>query len=70
MLKGAQHTLKTHKPALVVECHCGSWEELEVSRQEFIDVINSLGYRKMTDPQGKTIDFLAHPSTIHLLCME
>jgi len=68
VLKGAQQTLRTHKPALVIECHCASWEELEVSRQEFIDVINSLGYRQITDRKGEVINLLTYPSTIHLLC--
>ena len=39
VLKGAKQTLTKYKPALVVECHCASWEMLGVSRQEFIDVI-------------------------------
>ena len=68
VLKGAKETLKEHKPALVIECHCASWDMLDVSRQEFIDVMNSLGYRKMTDRNGDPIDFLNQDSTIHLLC--
>jgi len=68
VLKGAKQTLTKYKPALVVECHCASWEMLGVSRQEFIDVIHSLGYRQMTDRNGEPIDFLNQDSTIHLLC--
>lgn len=68
VLRGAEYILKTYKPSLVVECHCASWEELEVSRQDFVDVIGSLGYRKMADKQGNKIDFLTQSSTIHLLC--
>lgn len=68
VLKGASKTLQTYKPALVIECHCASWDELEVSRQEFIDVIHSWGYRKLCDINGKPIDFLTQASTIHLLC--
>ena len=66
VLKGANQTLTKYKPALVVECHCASWEMLGVSRQEFIDVIHSLGYRQMTDRNGEPIDFLNQDSTIHL----
>lgn len=68
VLKGARQTLSTHKPALVVECHCASWEDLGVSRQDFIDTIQSLGYRQLLDAKGNTIDFLTQTSTIHLLC--
>ncbi|MGK7894473.1 MAG: FkbM family methyltransferase [Xenococcus sp. (in: cyanobacteria)] len=68
VLKGAQQVLQTHKPALVVECHCASWDELGVSRREFIDFINSLGYSKLSDIHGRTINFETQASTIHLLC--
>ncbi|MBK4728700.1 FkbM family methyltransferase [Oxynema sp. CENA135] len=68
VLKGAQQILKTHKPALVVECHCASWADLEISPTEFIKFIHSLGYAKLHDAYGRTINFETQASTIHLLC--
>jgi FkbM family methyltransferase len=68
VLKGASKTLRAHKPALVIECHCASWDELEVSRKEFIALLDSFGYQKLCDIKGESINFLTQKSTIHLLC--
>lgn len=66
VLKGAKRTLQVYKPALLVECHCASWDDLGVSRVQFIDFINSLGYTQLSNSYGQPIDFLTQASTIHL----
>lgn len=68
VLKGAKEIIKNYRPALVVECHCASWKDLDVSRIEFTDLINSLGYSQICDVSGQIIDFETQESTIHLLC--
>ena len=67
VLKGAQETLRTHHPALVVECHCASWDDLSVSRREFTELIASLGYGRARSPRGETVDLVRQAETIHLL---
>jgi FkbM family methyltransferase len=67
VLKGAQRTLRTYKPALVIECHCASWQELGVSRREFVELVASLGYRSAHGADGRPVDLLTFPTTIHLL---
>jgi FkbM family methyltransferase len=67
VLKGARETLRRYKPTLVVECHCSSWAELGVSRGEFVELVRSLGYPKITKPDGQPVDLLTEPNTIHVL---
>ena len=67
LLRGAQETIRRCKPAIVIECHCASWADLSVSREEFVDLVASFGYRSATGPDGRPLDLMTQPSTIHLL---
>lgn len=67
VLKGAQATLAAYKPALMLECHCASWDDLGVSRQEITELLAEIGYQ-VRDRNGNEIDLMTHCSTIHALC--
>ncbi|MGB3516408.1 MAG: FkbM family methyltransferase [Elainellaceae cyanobacterium] len=70
VLQGAQATIQAYKPALLIECHCGAWESLGVSRQAMVELIESFGYAQVGDRWGRPVDLLTQPSTIHLLCSD
>ncbi len=67
VLEGAVETLRRHRPALMVECHCAAWDELGVSRKRFDELIRSIGYGRITDAGGARVDFFQASSTFHLL---
>jgi FkbM family methyltransferase len=69
VLQGARKTLNTHRPAMVVECHAGSWDELGVSRAELEAEIHGIGYRRICDRNGRPVDFIGARHTFHLLAM-
>jgi FkbM family methyltransferase len=69
VLQGARNTLRTHRPALVVECHAASWDALGVSRADFDSEVRSLGYSRLCDRHGRPIDFLTASNTFHLLAV-
>jgi hypothetical protein len=68
VLEGAIETLRRWKPRLVIECHCASWDELNVDRHRFAELIDSFGYRQVADPDGQPVDFKEARRTVHLLC--
>jgi FkbM family methyltransferase len=67
VLKGAQATLSAYKPALMLECHCASWDDLGVSRQEITELLAEIGYQ-VRDRNGNDIDLMTRRSTVHALC--
>jgi hypothetical protein len=69
VLKGARRTLRSHRPALVMECHAGSWDELDVSRSELEAEVRAVGYRRLCDRNGRPVDFLGARDTFHLLAI-
>jgi FkbM family methyltransferase len=69
VLQGGRKTLRAHKPALVVECHAASWNELGVDRRAFDAEVRSIGYSRLCDRQGRPVDFLTASSTFHLLAL-
>jgi FkbM family methyltransferase len=68
VLAGAEAIIRHFRPALVVECHCGSWEELGVNRRHFIEFVAGLGYSEIRERSGGQPDLAAAKSTLHLLC--
>ena len=68
VLEGAVDTIKQWQPRLVVECHCASWDELNVDRRRFAELIDSFGYRHLTDSEGRSVNFQEAERTVHLLC--
>lgn len=69
VLKGGRKVLRTHRPALVMECHAASWDELGVSRREMAEEIRAIGYKRVCDRQGRPVDFLGARGTFHLLAI-
>lgn len=69
VLQGARHTLAHHRPAFVVECHAASWPDLGVSAAELDQEVRSLGYRRICDRYGRSIDILEAHETFHLLAL-
>ncbi len=67
VMKGAQQTIRRARPAMVVECHCGSWDELGVSRGEFRDLVQSFGYRHVRGRAGPLPARATARETFHLL---
>lgn len=67
VLKGAKATLAAYTPALMLECHCGSWDQLGVSRQEITELLAEIGYW-VRDRNGNEIDLMTRRSTVHALC--
>jgi FkbM family methyltransferase len=70
VLQGAQATIQAYKPALLIECHCGAWDRLGVSRQAMAALIESFGYAQVSDCWGNPVDLLTHRSTVHLRCFD
>jgi FkbM family methyltransferase len=68
VLEGAIETIRRWKPRLVVECHCASWEELNVDRRRFAQLIDGFGYRYVAGPDGRSADLGKARRTVHLLC--
>jgi FkbM family methyltransferase len=68
VLEGAIETIRRWKPRLVVECHCASWGELNVDRRVFTGLIESFGYRRLVDRDGRSVDLEEADRTVHLLC--
>lgn len=69
VLQGARQTLRTHRPALVVECHAASWDELGVSRAALDDEVRTIGYKRVCDRKGRPVDFAGARETFHLLAL-
>jgi FkbM family methyltransferase len=69
VLKGGRRTFRTHRPALVMECHAAAWGDLGVSAEEVDDEIRSIGYKRLCDRQGRPVDFLQARDTFHLLAL-
>ena len=67
VLRGARHVLRTHRPAMVMECHVQAWDELGVSRHELEAEINAIGYKRVCDRAGRPVDFHGARTTFHLL---
>lgn len=68
VLEGAAETIRRWRPRLVVECHCASWNELNVDRRRFAELIDGFGYRRITDPCGRSVNLAEARRTVHLLC--
>jgi FkbM family methyltransferase len=69
VLKGGRRTLRTHRPAMVMECHAGAWDELGVSRQDLDAEVRGIGYKRVCDRAGRPVDFLRARDTFHLLAL-
>lgn len=67
VLRGARRILRTHRPAMVMECHAGAWDRLGVSRHELEAEINAIGYKRICDRAGRTTDFHSPRGTFHML---
>ena len=68
VLEGAVGTIRRWKPRLVLECHCASWDELNVDRRRFAELVDSFGYRRVADRNGGSVDLGKARRTVHLLC--
>jgi hypothetical protein len=68
VLEGAVETIRRWKPRLVIKCHCASWDELNVDRRRFAELIDSFGYRHLADTSGASADLGTARRTVHLLC--
>jgi FkbM family methyltransferase len=68
VLEGAIATIRRWKPRLVVECHCASWDELDVDRRRFAELIESFSYRHVADPDCRLVNLEQASRTVHLLC--
>jgi len=68
VLQGGRQTFRTHRPALVMECHAASWDELSVSRRDLEDEVRAIGYKRICDRRGRPVDFGAR-ATFHLLAL-
>lgn len=69
VLQGGRRTFRDHRPALVMECHAGSWDELGVSRAELDAEIRAIGYKRIFSRMGRPVDFFEARSTFHLLAL-
>jgi len=69
VLQGARRTLRTHRPALVIECHAAAWDGLGVSRPALEEEVRAIGYRRVCDRDGRDVDYLHSQKTFHLLAM-
>jgi FkbM family methyltransferase len=69
VLKGARKMFHTHRPAMVMECHAGSWDELGVSRAELDAEVRGIGYQRLCDRNGRPVDFLGARETFHMLAI-
>jgi FkbM family methyltransferase len=67
VLRGARKILRTYRPAMVMECHAASWDELGVSRDELAAEIEAIGYKRVCDRAGRPVDFHGARQTFHLL---
>jgi FkbM family methyltransferase len=65
----ARRTLRAHRPAMVMECHAGSWDELGVSRAELDAEVRSIGYKRLCDRNGRPVDFMGASDTFHMLAI-
>jgi hypothetical protein len=52
----------------MVECHAASWDELGVSRERLVEVIDAIGYRHVICAGGGAPDLRGARTTFHLLC--
>jgi FkbM family methyltransferase len=69
VLQGARRTLRANRPAMVMECHAGSWDELGVSRAELEAEVRAIGYKRLCDRNGRAVDFMGARDTFHLLAI-
>lgn len=69
VLQGGRQTFRAHRPALVMECHAASWDELGVSRGDLDDEVRAIGYKRVCDRKGRQVDFFAARETFHLLAL-
>jgi FkbM family methyltransferase len=69
VLQGGRKMLRAHRPAMVLECHGGAWDELGVSRVELDAEIRGIGYKRLCDRDGRPVDLLTARSTFHLLAI-
>jgi FkbM family methyltransferase len=69
VLQGGRQILRTHRPALVMECHAASWAALGVSREEIDAEVRAIGYKRVCDRQGRPVDFFQAQGTFHLLAL-
>lgn len=69
VLQGGRQTFRAHRPALVMECHAGAWDDLEVSRAELDHEVRAIGYKRVCDRQGRPVDFFGARGTFHLLAL-
>ena len=68
VLRGGAGILRKYRPVLLIECHCGSWEQLGVRPVEFADLLSGFGYSTVTDPAGNVINLSVQHQTTHLCC--
>jgi len=68
VLEGAIGTIRRWKPRLVLECHCASWDELNVDRCRFAELIDSFGYRHVAGRNNESVNLRKASRTVHLLC--
>jgi len=69
VLQGARRMLRAHRPAMVMECHAGSWDELGVSRAELEAEVHAIGYKRLCDRNGRPVDFMNARDTFHMLAI-
>jgi FkbM family methyltransferase len=66
VLEGAVQLLARKHPALMVECHGASWDDLGVSRVRFARLLAEAGYRNLRFADGRRADFNSLHTTAHL----
>ena len=69
VLQGGRQTLRAHRPALVMECHAASWDELGVSRADLDAEVRAIGYKRVCDRRGRPVDIFSARETFHLLAL-
>jgi FkbM family methyltransferase len=66
VLEGATGFLARKRPALMVECHGAAWDELDVPRPRFAQLLADAGYRDLRFSDGRPVDFVNLKTTVHL----
>jgi FkbM family methyltransferase len=67
VLKGGRTVLARFRPALVIECHCASWEAQHVSATEVVELLRGCGYPEPVDRRGAPVDLTRCTQTVHIL---
>jgi FkbM family methyltransferase len=67
VLEGAADLLARRRPALMVECHGASWDDLGVPRARIGELLHAVGYRDLRFANGQPADFSTLRTTAHLL---